>query len=267
MATKEVIKIRTDIYDEIRHYKNRNSPWIKLHASLYKVYGFNMLPDASKAHFIGLLMIANETLNCTENDPSWLRKRLHASRRFDLKPLIDSGLITIHASKTLESCYQDDSRLQKEIEKENKKERENVGDSETEPVDNSKKGERKKGEPPRGILVGKEKIVDLCRRYPSVRIFEEVRKWENNLEKRGITPASRDASFDSWMDKGFNMVKTNGKSCLDTEIVQDIFGECSKCGRPESERLFMPRKTCQKCWFESLEEIIDEVIELKNKET
>jgi hypothetical protein len=87
---------------EFQHYKDRSPPWIKLHGQILENYDYTALPDHSKAHLIGLWLLASRTDNKIPADPKWLANKLSASTDVDLKSLADAGFIQYHgASKSL----------------------------------------------------------------------------------------------------------------------------------------------------------------------
>src|SRR5260370_32392600 len=76
-----------------QHYKTRRPPWIKLYQSLLDDYAFNKLPDATKFHFVGILLLASRLDNCLQADSKWLATCLHSSDEIDIKLLVSSGLL------------------------------------------------------------------------------------------------------------------------------------------------------------------------------
>lgn len=91
-------------WEKFQHYKDRNPPWIKLHRVILTSYRFARLPDVSKAHFYGLLLLASENNGLFPSDPDFLAEALHATEPVSLGPLVSAGLIRYVAS-----CKQDDS--------------------------------------------------------------------------------------------------------------------------------------------------------------
>ena len=103
-----------------QHYKNRNPPWIKLYKTLLTDYEFCGLPDASKFHYIGIMLLAAREGNEIPYDPEWVRQQIAASSKVDLDILKDAGLLLILertenrvekvASRTLATCKQPASK-------------------------------------------------------------------------------------------------------------------------------------------------------------
>lgn len=95
----EYLRVRN--WDKFQHYKDRNPPWIKLQRSLLHDYQYQCLQDASKAHLVGLWLLASQTDNKIPNDPEWVARQIGATEKVDLKLLIDNRYI---------ECYQDASK-------------------------------------------------------------------------------------------------------------------------------------------------------------
>jgi hypothetical protein len=109
-------------WSEYQHYKTRNPSWIKLSTSIFDDHHYGSLPDATKALWISVLILASKTRNRIPYDPDWIAQRCCLKERPNLQPLFDSGLIA--------PCKHDASIVQAfgnslGIQKERKKEREN----------------------------------------------------------------------------------------------------------------------------------------------
>jgi hypothetical protein len=92
-------------FEKFQHYKTRNPPWIKLYASVLDNYEFGCLQDASKAHLMGIWLLASKTGNKVPADPEWIGKRIQSSEPVDLQPLMEHGFIEL-SSNTLAVCKQ-----------------------------------------------------------------------------------------------------------------------------------------------------------------
>lgn len=71
-------------FEKYQHYKHRNPPWIKLHLEILDDAAFLRMPDASKWHYIGLLLLASRRENRIEADPEYIRGRLGLNAELDL---------------------------------------------------------------------------------------------------------------------------------------------------------------------------------------
>lgn len=71
-------------YGQYQHYKQRNPPWIKLHLSLLDDPDFLDLPDASKWHYVGLLLLASRHENAIKPDLNYIKNRLGLTVKLDL---------------------------------------------------------------------------------------------------------------------------------------------------------------------------------------
>jgi hypothetical protein len=80
---------------EHQHYKDRNPPWIKLHAKILSNYEFGCLQDASKAHLMLLWVLASRLDNRIPYDLAWLTKQLGATSPIDVEELVLQGFIEV----------------------------------------------------------------------------------------------------------------------------------------------------------------------------
>ena len=80
-------------FERFQHYKDRNPPWIKLYGALWRDRAFFRLPDAAKAHLIGLFALAARLENRIPDDPEWLAHELCASEPIDLGVLAASAFL------------------------------------------------------------------------------------------------------------------------------------------------------------------------------
>jgi len=91
-------------WTEFQHYKDRAPPWIKLHTALLEKYEYQRLQDASKAHLVGIWMLASRLENRIPNDPEWIATRIGAQSIIDFQALEAAGFISYEgrrASKPL----------------------------------------------------------------------------------------------------------------------------------------------------------------------
>jgi hypothetical protein len=80
-------------WERFQHYKDRRPPWIKLHAEVQDDYEFSHLPDASKAHLMGIWILASKLQNKVPADPQWIARRIGATEPVDLEQLFDAGFL------------------------------------------------------------------------------------------------------------------------------------------------------------------------------
>lgn len=98
--------------ERMQHYRDRNPPWVKLHTELLDSYAFGSLPDATKAHAMGLILLAARNGNKLPWDSCWIGQRLQATAPVDLNALLAAGWIELiddtaeHASNPLATCKQ-----------------------------------------------------------------------------------------------------------------------------------------------------------------
>ncbi len=80
-------------FEKFQHYRDRAPPWIKLYHDVLDDYRFARLPDAAKAHLMGIWLLASRTDNKIPLDPEWVGKRIGATATVDLDALRDAGFI------------------------------------------------------------------------------------------------------------------------------------------------------------------------------
>lgn len=101
-------------WDTFQHYKDRAPQWIKLHAEHLDSFEFQCLPDASKAHLVGIWMLASRMKNKIPFEPVWIAQRLSAFEPVNLQLLVDSGFLRIrgNASAVLAERLPDAPRVE-----------------------------------------------------------------------------------------------------------------------------------------------------------
>jgi len=82
MAKRRHISIKN--FTTYQHYSHRHPPWIKLHLSLLDDPAFLKLPDESKWHYVGLLLLASRHANAIPYDPSYIVNRLGITSKLDI---------------------------------------------------------------------------------------------------------------------------------------------------------------------------------------
>lgn len=113
-SSDEYFSIATKYYERIRHYKAKNEKglrqtvWIKWHLDFLDLDEFLELPDQTKWHFIGLLMLSVKTDNKIPKKLSILRKKLFTTSKINLELLEKKGLI-IPNETYLNSCKEKES--------------------------------------------------------------------------------------------------------------------------------------------------------------
>lgn len=81
--------------EKYQHYKHRNPPWIKLHASTLEDYDFARLQDACKMHLCAIWLLASRTENKIPWDTEWIATRINATSKVDLNALQAAGFIEL----------------------------------------------------------------------------------------------------------------------------------------------------------------------------
>ena len=80
-------------WEKHQHYKDRAPPWIKLYNDLLDDFEFSCLQDASKAHLIGIWLLASRTNNKIPMNATWVGNKIGATELVDFAPLVEAGFI------------------------------------------------------------------------------------------------------------------------------------------------------------------------------
>lgn len=104
-------------WEQHQHYKDRTPPWIKLYNELLDDFHFSCLQDASKAHLVGIWLLASRTSNRIPMNAGWVGNKINATDPVDLNELLNSGFIEQVIEKPLKNqplqeAEQDASTLQ-----------------------------------------------------------------------------------------------------------------------------------------------------------
>jgi hypothetical protein len=89
-------------FEKYQHYKQRNPPWVKLHLELLDDVDFLRMPDASKWHYVGLILLASRHENAIQADEEYIKNRLGLTSVLDTSPrFIREHVLARKASKPL----------------------------------------------------------------------------------------------------------------------------------------------------------------------
>lgn len=190
-------------FERFQHYKDRNPPWIRLYGGLWRDRAFFRLPDAVKAHLIGLFALAARLDNRIPDDPEWLAHELCASEPLDFDALLASGFLIPEPAASsapaqcaqTDTCSVSDSDLSWEKSQSDKSsQREDQGAATGECASSCEQDQRR--EPPNGEPISAaHKGKRPERRWPSgFGLDEEMRRFAAGL---GIDP---EAEFEAWRD-------------------------------------------------------------------
>lgn len=78
---KETFGVRN--WTKFQHYKHRSPPWFKLYTALLDDPDFAVLADATKAHVVGLLLLAARYDNKIPAMPEWVALKINATTPID----------------------------------------------------------------------------------------------------------------------------------------------------------------------------------------
>ena len=85
--------LRVRKLSEYQHYKDRLPPWIKIHQVILEDYEFGRLPDSTKWHAVGLVLLASRLDNKIPADAEWIAGKISSSETVDLEALIEMGFL------------------------------------------------------------------------------------------------------------------------------------------------------------------------------
>lgn len=94
---KRYLRVRN--FDALQHYKNRNPIWIKLYCAILEDYDFARLPDETKFHAIGLMLLASRSNNRFPDDEEWLRAKINANSKINLQILLEIEFLEVISDK------------------------------------------------------------------------------------------------------------------------------------------------------------------------
>ena len=93
MSQKRFLQVAD--FDKTQMYKDRNPIWIKLHCSILDDYEFSALPDQTKFHALGLMILAARLNNKFPDDERWLRLKIGANSEINLKVLLEIRFLEV----------------------------------------------------------------------------------------------------------------------------------------------------------------------------
>ena len=97
MSRKRYLRVRN--FDASQHYKDRNPIWIKLYCSILDDYDFAQLPDETKFHAVGLMLLASRLNNKFPADEAWLRGKINAEKEINLNLLLEIRFLEVAQSE------------------------------------------------------------------------------------------------------------------------------------------------------------------------
>ena len=112
--------LKVNNWEKFQQYKDRDPKWIKLHRGLLDDYEYSHLPDAAKAHLVGLWLLAAKLDNKIPADPKWIAVKINATTKIDLELLKRCGFIGPYSS--VQNCtdmYESVPREEESREEEN----------------------------------------------------------------------------------------------------------------------------------------------------
>lgn len=137
-ANKKTIKLPAFVsicqkqYSRIEHYKSgeRATVWIKLYLDLLEDFEFCILPDETKFHFIGLMILAAKNFNRLPTDSKFLMQKLSATSEINLETLLKNGLIIPAKRMQIKRKFASTEQEQEKNRTEEEKEQQQTGKQE-----------------------------------------------------------------------------------------------------------------------------------------
>lgn len=80
-------------FDRFQHYRDRNPPWIKLHATLLTDLAFLEMPEAAQAQLVKLWVLASQMGHPLPNKPKLLAGKIGTTGKFYLAAIIAAGFL------------------------------------------------------------------------------------------------------------------------------------------------------------------------------
>lgn len=108
-------------FARIEHYKtgDRATRWIKLYLDQLDDIDFCTLPDETKWHFVGLMMLSTKLFNRLPTNQNFLMQKLSATSEINLEILLQKGLIVPAKRMQIKRKF-DSTEQETETEKETK---------------------------------------------------------------------------------------------------------------------------------------------------
>jgi hypothetical protein len=114
----KILRIRN--FGKFQHYKTRNPPWIKVYSKMLDDYSFHLLPDSTKFHCVGLMLLASRLDNILPNDRFWLGHKIGANSEIDINLLIEFEFLEFSDSEEKQkpsACVSENEEIPKKPEK------------------------------------------------------------------------------------------------------------------------------------------------------
>jgi hypothetical protein len=90
--------LRVHGWEKFQHYRDRNPPWIKLHARLLDDYRYFQLSSEAKWQLTMFWLLASRHDNEIPDDEQWLRRQIGANGTLAVEELISAGWIERYPS-------------------------------------------------------------------------------------------------------------------------------------------------------------------------
>lgn len=105
-----------------QHYKERNPPWVKLHAEILASEDWVTLDDASKLLMLVCMVVAAKHEGCVPDNPGYIRRVAYLSKTPNLKPLVECGFLELQADASNAERLLANARPEKEADTETEEE-------------------------------------------------------------------------------------------------------------------------------------------------
>lgn len=178
-------------FEKYQHYKHRNPPWIKLHLELLDDVDFLRMPDASKWHYVGLLLLASRHENNIQADKDYIKNRLGLTTDLDVNARFIRGhVLASKASKTLPTKL-------------------NLGGSETEAEERQSRVESADAPPAKVVPLSRasgfpdgfqfnQRAEEMAKGY-GLNVHKEFAAFRDHHVAKGSVFKDWDAAFRTWL--------------------------------------------------------------------
>lgn len=118
------IRLANWVASQLNYRDDRQMPWAKLHTSYLDVPEFELLPDQSKYHVLGLILLVQRMgFNRLLNDPTALGRKISANTPIDIDLLLRNGfleVVKLRRRNGLSGAERGGTDMRRETEKESK---------------------------------------------------------------------------------------------------------------------------------------------------
>lgn len=115
--------MRVKNWGEFQQYKDRDPKWIKLHRDLLDDYDLEQIDEIQQLYLIKIWLLAAKLDNKVPNDADWVKRKIGARSKVDLKQLCTSGFLVAYSDvqERTETYLETETEEETEEEKEGRR--------------------------------------------------------------------------------------------------------------------------------------------------